>query len=494
MSGTATGPGPAGMATSPTAGEEPPFKGLEPFSERDTAFFFSRDRERDVILGSLMAARLLLLYGPSGVGKSSLVHAGLVHELREIARSNQEESGVPELAVVVLDAWRDDPVRALKALLRGAAGEAVEDPALSATGEPSLRDALAAAAERVQGEVYVILDQFEEFFLYHGADDREGSFYREFPRAVNDPSLTVRFLISLREDGLARLDLFKKAIPTLFSNRYRLNYLNRAAGDKAITGPVHAYNRLHPGAAIEVEPALVKQVLTDVQLGHVDFSETGQAGAGDEAGRIATPYLQLVMRRLWEKETSDGSTVLRLDTLQNPQTGLGGVERIVRAHLDEKLSTLAEDDQDVAVEIFRYLVTRSGTKYAYSIASLADPELTGLPEERIARVVNQLSHGDTRILSNIGPPPGATDPGLDRYQIFHDVLAPAVLDWRRRHLGAREKEAIRRGGRGPGAGAQGDGGPACPAAAVGVRGDHDRGAGPDGAHVLRHEPAQGGGA
>jgi hypothetical protein len=444
MSETATGPGAAALAASPSADEEPPFKGLEPFSERDAAFFFSRDAERDMILGSLMAARLLLLYGPSGVGKSSLVHAGLVHELREIARSNQEEGGAPELAVVVLDAWRDDPVRALKALLRDAAGEAVEDPAPSAGDGLSLRDALAAAAERVQGEVYVILDQFEEFFLYHGADDREGSFYREFPRAVNDSSLTVRFLVSLREDGLARLDLFKTAIPTLFANRHRLNYLSRAEAREAITGPVRAYNELHPDARIDVEPSLVEQVLTDVRLGKFDFGETGQAGAGDETRWIATPFLQLVMRQLWEKEMTLGSRMLRLDTLENPATGLGGVERIVGAHLDKKLSTLSEDDQDVAVEIFRYLVTRSGTKYAYSIASLADPELTGLPEERIARVANQLSQGDTRILSNIGPPPGATDPGLDRYQIFHDLLARAVLDWRQRHMGAREKEAIRR--------------------------------------------------
>jgi hypothetical protein len=445
MSETAAEAGTAPSATGPSTGGEPPFKGLEPFSERDAAFFFSRDAERDVILGSLMAARLLLLYGPSGVGKSSLVNAGLVHALREIARSNQEEGGVPELAVVVLDTWRDDPVRALKALLRGVAGEAVEAPALSPADEPSLRDALAAAAERVQGEVYVILDQFEEFFLYHGADERDGSFYREFPRAVNDPSLTVRFLVSLREDGLARLDLFKTAIPTLFANRYRLNYLNHTEAEKAIVGPVHAYNRLHPGAGIDVEPALVNEVLRDVQLGKFDFGETGQAGAGNEAEWIATPFLQLVMRQLWEKEMDLGSRTLRLDTLQNPpEAGLGGVKRIVGAHLDKKLSTLSEEDQDVAAGIFRYLVTRSGTKYAYSIASLADPDLTGLPEERIARVVNQLSQGDTRILSNIGPPPGATNAGLDRYQIFHDVLARAVLDWRLRHMGAREKEAIRR--------------------------------------------------
>ncbi|MDX6486881.1 MAG: hypothetical protein QOF43_2034 [Gaiellaceae bacterium] len=64
-----------------------PFKGLAAFedSELDALFFFGREREREVIVANLLAARLTVLYGESGVGKSSLLAAGVVRELRSIA-------------------------------------------------------------------------------------------------------------------------------------------------------------------------------------------------------------------------------------------------------------------------------------------------------------------------------------------------------------------------------------------------------------------------
>ena len=61
-----------------------PFKGLAPFGESplDTLLFFGREREIEVIAANLVASRLTLLYGPSGVGKTSLLRAGVVTRLR----------------------------------------------------------------------------------------------------------------------------------------------------------------------------------------------------------------------------------------------------------------------------------------------------------------------------------------------------------------------------------------------------------------------------
>ena len=61
-----------------------PFKGLAPFgeSELDMLLFFGREREIEVIAANLVASRLTVLYGPSGVGKTSLLRAGVVTRLR----------------------------------------------------------------------------------------------------------------------------------------------------------------------------------------------------------------------------------------------------------------------------------------------------------------------------------------------------------------------------------------------------------------------------
>ena len=64
-----------------------PYKGLAAFedSELDALLFFGRERERDVIVANLLASKLTILYGPSGVGKSSVLRAAVARRLREIA-------------------------------------------------------------------------------------------------------------------------------------------------------------------------------------------------------------------------------------------------------------------------------------------------------------------------------------------------------------------------------------------------------------------------
>ena len=63
-----------------------PFKGLAYFgdSEHDWRFFFGRERESELVAANLMASRLTVLYGPSGVGKSSLLRAGVARRLRAL--------------------------------------------------------------------------------------------------------------------------------------------------------------------------------------------------------------------------------------------------------------------------------------------------------------------------------------------------------------------------------------------------------------------------
>ena len=77
-----------------------PFKGLAPFddSELDTLLFFGRARETEVIAANLQASRLTVLYGPTGVGKSSVLHAGVVDELEvAVAPFVIGEPGAPRL-------------------------------------------------------------------------------------------------------------------------------------------------------------------------------------------------------------------------------------------------------------------------------------------------------------------------------------------------------------------------------------------------------------
>ena len=84
------------------AAPESPYRGLRPYTEAEAAFFFGREAEGEIVAANLLGARLTLLYGPSGVGKSSILLAGVVSRLRERARANLADDDAAGFAVVVV--------------------------------------------------------------------------------------------------------------------------------------------------------------------------------------------------------------------------------------------------------------------------------------------------------------------------------------------------------------------------------------------------------
>jgi WD40 repeat protein len=308
----------------------------------------------------------------------------------------------------------------------------------------SLSQILQTSAESVGGDLFIILDQFEEYFLYNPLEDGEGTFAVEFPRAVNHSGLHANFLISIREDSLAKLDRFKGRINNLLDNRLRIEHLDRESARSAIQKPVTAYNRQQGSTRkkFDIEPDLVEAVLDQVRTGQVVLGGPGRGkitvsmNQMPEHERIETPYLQLVMTHLWEKEIRENSNVLRLVTLNN----MGGAERIVRTHLDATMKTLNADEMKVAAQIFHYLVTPSGTKITHSISDLVN--YAGFVEENVSPVVDKLAGSDVRILRSVEP--SYDKPTASRYEIFHDVLTPAIMDWRARYIRNLERDEAER--------------------------------------------------
>jgi WD40 repeat protein len=392
------------------AGAPPtPFKGLSPFqdTELDALLFCGREREREVVVANLLASRLTVLYGASGVGKTSLLRAAVAQSLRR----------EHDAAVVLFSSWAGDPGRGL--------GDAI-DASVGIESDGTLTERLAAASRAVGGDIYVILDQFEEYFLYH---ERDG-FADELADAVREPTLRANFLLGLREDALAKLDAFKGRIPNLFANYLRLDHLDRRGGRAAIVGPVERYNEL-TGEEVRVEPELVEAVLDEVAAGKVDMGRAGRGGVETDEERIEAPFLQLVLERLWEVERERGSTVLRLATLFE----LGGAEAIVRSHLERALGRLQPEEQDVAATMFDHLVTPSGSKIAHRPGDLA--QYAAVREADVAPVLDVL--GRERIVRAVD---GAG--GGERYEIFHDILADGVLAWRARRELERDRELARK--------------------------------------------------
>jgi hypothetical protein len=399
-----------------------------PFSEEQAPFFFGRDAEREVVTANLMAATLTLFYGPSGVGKSSVINAGVAYHLRRQAREAEAAGRRPQFVIVLFRAWRDDP-------LAGIEREIAREVGVPPTGA-TFGDRLQSWAAHIDGELLIVFDQFEEYFLYHPGETGDDSFAAQFSRAVNRRDLRASFLISMREDSIAKLDFFKGRIPNLFDNYLRIDRLDREKGREAIVRPIEQFNRLRatPGAGFSIEPALVETVLDQVKASGLPDDSAGLGGVhGADDVTIETPHLQLVMTRLWQEERAAGSTRLRLTTLDR----LGGASAIVTRHVESALDALSAVEREAAARVFQYLVTPAGTKIALGVEDLHAN--AGMTPEDLHQLLLKLSAGDRRILVSVAPAPD--QPNRERFQIFHDVLAQKVLDWRRRYVAAAEQRA-----------------------------------------------------
>lgn len=411
-----------------------PYQGLAPYAEEDGDRFFGRHAEIRVVSANLLAARLTLLYGDSGVGKSSLLRAGVVPHLQRLAQTGMHRLGRPRFHVAVVERWQDDPIATIRERLVATLGAAAGDPPIPPCEPGGFTEYLAAWTDRLGGLLLLVFDQFEEYLRYHERESGETSFAEEFPRAVTRPDLNVNFLLAVREDEYGRLDRFKPKLPGLYRNYLRLRYLGLAAAREAILRPLDAWAQRHPEGALpqRIEPALVDAILEDVRSGRVVLGEAGVGAArqAEEDVQIQTPYLQLVLTRVWRVEAEAGSTELRLATYRK----LGGADRIVRSHLDEAVGALTRDEQALAAGVFRHLVTPSGAKVAHSLADLAD--YAGAEMSQLAVVLDHLC-GSTRVLRRVSPAPGQAN--VPRFEIYTDSLAKPVLDWGNRFRRAQER-------------------------------------------------------
>jgi WD40 repeat protein len=425
------------------ARRDSPFQGLGFYTEADAKWFFGRTRERKIILAHLRTARLTLLYAESGVGKTSLLRAGVTARLRELAAPGAEERRFPRFVPVVFSAWKDDPVPGLISEIERQTRAFGPMPS-EATSLPRdrLATAVTTAAKALDATLVIILDQFEEHFSYRLAEREPDRFADELAICINSGDTPANFLIAVREDSYGRLgDLFSGRIANVYNNYLHLEYLNREAAREAIEKPVETYNSEHlADDPVMFDPDLADAVLDEVRRGHLDLGERrsdrdGSDGVAElNADEIETPFLQLVMARLWECERAQGSRVLRQATLNGV---LGGAEAIVRNHVSGALAGLAEPELETATDLFHELVTPSGVKVAHTAEDLA--QMTAQAGDTVASVLGRLY--DERIVRAVDPAPGSTQA---RYEIFHDRLAAPILDWRDQQKNARLERAKQR--------------------------------------------------
>lgn len=227
------------------------YPGSRPFydNEIDRQLFFGRDKEIQLLLHETLTSRLVILYGKSGLGKTSLINAGLNRELRD-------RGFVP--LKIRLNAPGVEPQQAVFEGIRVIVKK--ENLDYESGEENSLWQFFKTAAFWGPGNTLLkpvlILDQFEEFFILNSAETRKNFSWRladlvnntipseltsslpaggPFPYSDKPPN--VKIIISIREDYLGHLEEMSEGIPGILQHRFRLMPLSCEQARQAIVKP-----------------------------------------------------------------------------------------------------------------------------------------------------------------------------------------------------------------------------------------------------------------
>lgn len=215
------------------------YPGTGPFGPEDAALFFGRERETEELYLRILSVPLLLQFGKSGLGKTSLLQAGLFPLLR----------AKPFLPVMIR---LNDPNETLtdavaRSIQESVVDEGVDDDDQVPAGLWELLANLTAWRQDLLLTPVLVFDQFEEVFTLRDQAFRDdlakelGALATGIPperlRGARAERPDVKLLISLKETHLGALEQFSADIPGLFQERLRLEPLSEENAREAVLKP-----------------------------------------------------------------------------------------------------------------------------------------------------------------------------------------------------------------------------------------------------------------
>ena len=412
-----------------------PWLGLSPYTEATQEFFFGRDLEVRELFRRVREQPLTILFGQSGLGKTSLLGAGLIPKLRverfrpTLLRLGYEQTDPPLIQQIV------------DAISKTISTEATP---FALTLWERFHHIASRPSDLEDSPLVLIFDQFEEIFTLTATKERQAEaseIFRQLAdlienrppqsvqermrsdrRLVNEYDLgpaPIHIVITLREDFLSQLESYKKLMPSLMRNRMALRMLNGPQALEAVVRPGRLQGRNL--CTDEVGKRIVRFVADrtpETPLEEID---------------AVPPLLSLLCDELNQLRLEQ-----RQRTIEGHNASLGGLELVGRSILDS-FYTRSFTDLHPAVRAYveDRMVTVGGHRnpIAYEDA-LAELAASGV--DRPSNAINQLVQGRLLSVEDRG--------GIQRLEITHDVLAPLVVRSRdeRRERQRAEKAELER--------------------------------------------------
>jgi energy-coupling factor transporter ATP-binding protein EcfA2 len=435
--------------SSPAVDPDHPWLGLHPFAEENHRYFFGRTAElRDLFL-RVRENTLTVLYGQSGLGKTSLLQAGLIPKLRvERFQPLRVLLDFTEMSPPLVDQLR----AALAAACAGPGGDVTallqSWAPLSSLWEICAHE-LIRPRELAEKPPVLIIDQFEEVFTL-GEEPTSGSaarraevvelcteiadlvenrapaslqttFQHETQRALayDFGPKPIRVVLSLREDFLAQVEQWKNSIPSLMRNRMQL---------RPLTGPQALEAVVRPGR-MEGRNLVSDQVGEQI----VRFVANRHPDTPLQEIEAVPPLLSLLCEQLNEARLKQRPQLSELSTELVASHGADILQRFY----EESFAGLKDSEREAVREYVEdRMITRVGghrnpVAREDALTELKDRGVSAPDAALDALIARRLLTAERR-------------GGIQRLEITHDVLTPLALRGRKERQERRDIEQAKR--------------------------------------------------
>jgi WD40 repeat protein/tetratricopeptide (TPR) repeat protein len=309
-----------------------PYRDIHQFRYVDRDLFFGREQEIEDLVLKVMLYRVVVLFGGSGAGKSSLINAGLIPALENQGLAPERLLVRPNGPILVQRAIVNTGGEFLSSKVFPAAGEERTTGELGVVSYSieAFQSAVRDAASRVRP--VLIFDQFEELFTLF--DEKYSGLQEEIRSAIfsiiADSQLRAKVVISVREDFFGRLEVLAKDYPRVFEQRLRVEALSKESARRAILGPFG--DPLIPKRPNPFPSRLTEELADRYIIPQLSYEPP--------AGRIHPTQLQIVCERVWQAFSKEKQEIGKDDFELLGQ--VNGILENYLAHVLEKIEKSPE--------------------------------------------------------------------------------------------------------------------------------------------------------
>jgi hypothetical protein len=345
-----------------------PFKFLDSYTRADIGDFFGRDKETDELFRQCFLSPILVVYGGSGTGKTSLVQCGLASRFQD-------------------SDWLPVPVRRSGDMI-ASLRDAINAATLTASSSTDLGELAANLYLDHFKPVYFLFDQFEELFIFGGHAESEVFFATM--RALLEKERNAHAIFVVREEYLAELTRYERIIPGLIENRYRVERLTQRHAMEVVEKLCGAHN-----------------------IPRAEGFSAALVGRLDPEGQgIELSYLQVFLDRCWR--TRQGDELFSPALLER----IGHVDDMLGAFLDEQVADTPEPQRSES--LLKTFVSDQGTKRQLTSTEAHDWVQTIGTAMELAEVERLLQVFVAKRLLKDRDERG-------RYELLHDALARQIF-------------------------------------------------------------------